>query len=99
VVRDNQSITLKSNEVLGDNDDTRFFTEIHLLAGKLVPVVAIHSLEGSRAYRHYTPNPQSGVAQPTQDADHTSHEQSNRVPFGSLPEKVKNPSQSPSSAQ
>ena len=30
-------------------DDTRFFTEVHLLAGKLVLVVAIHSLGGSHA--------------------------------------------------
>ena len=35
-------------EILGQ-DDTRFFTEVHLLAGKLVLVVVIHSLEGSRA--------------------------------------------------
>jgi hypothetical protein len=36
-------------EILRDNDDTRFFTEVHLLTGMLVPVVAIHSLGGSRA--------------------------------------------------
>jgi hypothetical protein len=40
-----------------------------LLAGKLVPVVAIHPLEGSRANRLHTPNFQSSVAQPTQDRD------------------------------
>jgi hypothetical protein len=40
-----------------------------LLASKLVPVVAIHSLRGSRAYRHHTPNPQFSAAQPTQDED------------------------------
>jgi hypothetical protein len=40
---------MNTNEILGDNDDTRFFTEIHLLAGKLVPVVAIHSLGASHA--------------------------------------------------
>ena len=44
-------------EILGDNDDTRFFTEVHLLVGKLVPVVASHSLGGSYANRHHTPNP------------------------------------------
>ena len=33
-----------------------FFTEVHLLAGKLVPIVVIHSLGGSRANRHHTPN-------------------------------------------
>ena len=62
-----------------------------MLAGKLVPVVSIHSLGGSRANRHHTPNPQSGAAQPTQDEDHTSHEQSTRVHFGSPPEKGQDP--------
>jgi hypothetical protein len=38
-----------------------FFTEVHLLAGKLVPIVVIHRLGGSRANRNHTPNPQSGV--------------------------------------
>ena len=69
ITRWSQSINHKiTNEVLGQ-DDTRFFTEVHLLAGKLVLVVAIHSLEGSRANRHHTPNPQPGAAQPTQDKD------------------------------
>ena len=62
-----------------------------MLDGKLVPVVAIHSLGGSRANRHHTPNPQSGVAQPTQDDDHTSHEQFTRVPFGSPSGKGQEP--------
>ena len=68
-----------------------FFTEVHLLAGKLVLVVAIHSLGGSRANWHHTPNPQPGAAQPTQDEDHTSHEQSTRVPFGTPPGKGQEP--------
>jgi hypothetical protein len=97
VASDNQSITMNTNEVLGDNDDTRFFTEVHLLAGKLVPAVAIHSLGGSHANRHHMPNLQSSAAQPTQDGDHTSHEQSTRVSFGSPREKIKNTSQSPRS--
>jgi endonuclease/exonuclease/phosphatase (EEP) superfamily protein YafD len=54
VASDNQSIITNANEILRDNDDTRFFTEIHLFAGKLVLVVAIHSLGGSHAYRHHT---------------------------------------------
>ena len=54
-----------------------------MLAGKLVLVVAIHSLGGSRANWHHTPNPQKGATQPTQDEDHTSHEQSTRAPFAS----------------
>ena len=67
------------------------FTEVHLLAGKLLLVVAIHSLGGSRANWHHTPNPQQGAAQPTHDEDHTSHKQSTRVPFGSPPGKGQEP--------
>ena len=74
-----------------DNDDTRFFTEVPLFVGKLVFVVVIHSLRGSRTNWHHTPNPQPGAAQPTQDEDHTSHEQSTRVPFGSLSRKGQEP--------
>jgi hypothetical protein len=29
-------------------DDTRFFTKVHLLPGKLVLVVAMHPLDGSQ---------------------------------------------------
>jgi hypothetical protein len=56
-----------------------FFIEVHLLANKLVSIVAIHLLRGSHANRHHTPNSQSGATQPTQDEDHTSHEQFTRV--------------------
>jgi hypothetical protein len=68
-----------------------FFTEVHLLAGKLVLAVAIYSLGGSPANWHHTPNPQSGAAQPTQDEDHTSHEQSTRVLFSYPPGKCQEP--------
>ena len=52
------------------NQLTRDFSlKVHLRAGKLVPVITIHPLEGSRANRHHTPNPQPGAAQPTQDRD------------------------------
>jgi hypothetical protein len=39
-----------------EQDDTRFFTEVHLLAGKIVLIVVIHSFGGSRANWHHTPN-------------------------------------------
>jgi hypothetical protein len=42
---------------LRDNDDIRFFTEVHLLAGKLVLVMAIHSPRGSHTNWHHTLNP------------------------------------------
>ena len=76
-----------TNEFLRQ-DDARFFTEVHLLADKLVLVVAIHPLGGSHAYWHHTLNLQSGAAQPTQDGDHTSHEQSTRVAFDAPPRKA-----------
>ena len=61
---------MNTKEYQRDNGDTiNFSPEVHLLAGKLIPVVAIHSLRGSRANRHHTPNRQLGVAQPTQDED------------------------------
>jgi hypothetical protein len=81
---------MKTNH-LRINDDNHFFTEVHLLAGKLVLVVAIHSLGGSRANRYHMPNPQYDATQPTQDEDHTSHKQSTRVPFGSLLGKGQEP--------
>ena len=61
-----------------------------MLAGKLV-LTAIHSLRVLRANWHHMPNPQPGAAQPTQDEDHTSHEKSTRVPFGSPPGKSQEP--------
>ena len=82
-----QSITKMNNN--GDQSprnqrmNTMIFTEVHLLAGKLVLAVVIHSLGGSRTNWHHTLNP----IQPTQDEDHTSHEQFTRVPFGSTPGK------------
>ena len=88
---DNQSIMI---EILGDNDDTRFFTEVHLLADKLVPVVAIHSLGGSRANRHHTPNPQSGAAQPTQDEDPQAMRNPLELPLALRRGRHKNSSQS-----
>jgi hypothetical protein len=58
--------SMNTKKYQGDNDDTiNFSSKVHLLAGKLVPVVTIHSLGGSRANRHHTPNLQPGVAQPT----------------------------------
>jgi hypothetical protein len=72
-----------------------FFTEVHLLVGKLVPVVAIHPLGGSRANRHHTPNTQPGAAQPTQDGDPQATSNPLEYLLALCQEKVKNPSQSP----
>ena len=57
--------------------------------------MAIHSLEGSRANRHHRPNPQSGVAQPTQDEDPQAKSNSLEYLLALRRGKVKNPSQSP----
>jgi hypothetical protein len=72
-------------------DNTMIFIEVHLLTCKLVPIVVIHPLGGSRANRYHTPNPQSGATQPTQDGDHKNHEQSIRVYFSSPPGKGQEP--------
>ena len=66
-----------------------------MLAGKLVPVVVIHSLGGSRANRHHMPNPQSGAAQPTQHEDPQAMINPQEYLLALCREKVKNPSQSP----
>ena len=61
---------VNTKEYQGDNDDTiKISSEVHLLAGKLVPIVTFHSLGGSRSNRHHMPNPQLGAAQLTQDED------------------------------
>ena len=52
-----------------------------MIAGKLVPVVAIHSLGGSRANRHHMPNSQPGAAQPTQDEDPQATRNPLELPF------------------
>ena len=77
------------------SDDTvKFYFEVHLLAGKLVPVMAIHSLRGSRANRHHTPNPQQGAAQPTQDEDPQATQNPLELPLALRRGRPKNPSQS-----
>jgi hypothetical protein len=73
-----------------------FSSEVYLLAGKLVPIVAIHSLRGSCANRHHTPNLQPGATQLTQYGDPQatsnplelpfmiSHEEGTRTPHNPL---------------
>ena len=58
----NQSITITRES--SARDDTRFFTEVHLLPGKLVLVVAIHPLDGSRANWQSKAKPSAGAAHP-----------------------------------
>jgi hypothetical protein len=64
-----------------------FFTKVHLLNGKLVPLwrfthLKVHTLIGiTRLIRNRV----------TQDEDHTRYEQSTRVPFGSPSRKGQEP--------
>jgi hypothetical protein len=62
-----------------------------LLAGKLVSVVAIHSLGGSRANRHHTSNLQPGATQPTQDEDSQAMSNPLELPLPLRRERHKNP--------
>ena len=87
----NQSISTKPTEIRRQ----KIFLQGSLVAGKLVPVVAIHPLGGSRANRHHTPNPQSGAAQPTQDRDPQATSNPLEYLLVLHREKVKNHSQSP----
>ena len=85
--------SMNTKEYQGDNDDIiNFSSEVHLLAGKLVLVVAIHSLGGSRANRHHTPNPQPGATQPTQDDDPQAMSNPLEYLLALRHGKVKNPS-------
>jgi hypothetical protein len=54
----------------------------------------IHSLGGSHANRHHTPNPQSGAAQSTQDEDPQATSNPLEYLLALRQGKVKNPSQS-----
>ena len=87
--------SMNTKEYQGDNDDTiNFSFEVHLLTGKLVPVVAIHSLGGSRANRHHTPNPQPGATQSTQDEDSQATRNPLELPLALHEGRHNNPSQS-----
>ena len=79
--------------------NTMIFTEVHLLAGKLVLVVAIHSLRGSLANSHQTPNPHLGAAQPTQDKNPQDTRNPLELPLALRWGRHKNPSQSTGGGQ
>ena len=77
------------------SDDTiKFSFEVHLLASKLVRVMAIHSLGGSRTNRHHMPNLQPGAAQPTQDEDPQAMHNPLELLLALCRGRHKNPSQS-----
>ena len=69
---------MKSSETRRLNDFSSRFT---CLPASYVPIVVIHPLEGSRANRHHTPNPQPDAAQPTQDEDPQATSNPLKMPF------------------
>jgi hypothetical protein len=90
----NRNISMNTKEILRDKMTQDFSSEIHLLASKLVPVMAIHSLGGSRANRHHTPNPQPDAAQPIQDEDPQATRNPLELSLALRRKRHKNPSQS-----
>ena len=84
-------------EILGTRWHNDLFPRFNCLHASYILVVAIHPLVGSRANRHHTPNPQSGVAQPTQDGDPQAMSNPLEYLLALHRGKVKNPSQSPRS--
>ena len=94
MARDNQSITRETQRQWWHNDLSPRFTCLPI---SYVLVVAIHPLGGSRANKNHTPNPQSNVAQPTQDGDPQATSNPLDYLLALHRGKVKNPSQSPRS--
>jgi hypothetical protein len=85
---------MNTNEFLGDKMTQDFSSEVHLLAGKLVSVVAIHPPGGLHANRHHTSNPQLGATQPTQYRDPQAMSNPLELPFMiSHEEGIRTPSQ------
>ena len=91
---------MNTKEILRDKMTQDFSFEVHLLADKQVPVVAIYPLGGSRANRHHTSNPQSGATQPTQDGDPQATSNPLELPFViSHGEGTRTPHKSPGGGQ
>jgi hypothetical protein len=53
-----------TNEILGNKMTQDFFIGVHLLPGKLLLVVAMHPLDGSRANQQSRVEPSTGAAHP-----------------------------------
>jgi hypothetical protein len=53
-----------TNKILGNKMTQDFFTEVHLLPGKLLLVVAMYPLDGSRANQLSRVEPSAGAAHP-----------------------------------
>jgi hypothetical protein len=53
-----------TNEIISNKMAQDFFTEVHLLSGKLLFVVAMHPLDGSRANQLSRVEPSAGVTHP-----------------------------------
>jgi hypothetical protein len=69
----NQSQWAITREILGKEMTQDFFTEVHLLPGKLLLVVVMHPLDGSRANQLWRVEPSAGAAHPLIRWDPSSH--------------------------
>jgi hypothetical protein len=76
-------------------DDIRIFIEVHLLPGKLLLVVAMHPLDGSRANQLSRVEPSAGAAHPLTRWGSSKPWALLEYPIRKLPRgRIKNPSQS-----
>jgi hypothetical protein len=79
-----------------EENDTRIYPEVHLLPGKLLPVVAIHPLVGSRANRLSRVEPSAGAAQPHIRWGSFKPRAPLEYPIHELPQgRIKNPVRAP----
>jgi hypothetical protein len=69
-----ESITHNHNENHRQGMTQEFFTEIHLLSGKLLLIVAMYPLDESRANQLSRVEPSAGAAHPLTRWDPSSHE-------------------------
>jgi hypothetical protein len=53
-----------TNKILGNKMTQNFFTEVYLLPGKLLLVVTMHPLDGSRANQLSRVEPSAGATHP-----------------------------------
>jgi hypothetical protein len=84
-----------TNEILGNKMTQDFFTEVHLLPGKLLLVVAMRPLDGSRANQLSRVEPSAGAAHPLTRWGSSKPRAPLEYPIRELQRgRIKNPSQS-----
>jgi hypothetical protein len=58
------NVIIYTNEIIGKKMIQDFFIEVHLFPGKLLLVVAMHPLDGSRANQLLRVEPSAGATHP-----------------------------------